>query len=329
MQALWQCADVTYKKPQANSQRLSSVAYMMITRCPKSKKRSNHSSLECLRAGADQTKLSEVIPVIGEDGRSYANRQCVKCNRINDVKNMTFWGLVASCRGKVNATSLTYDSEYLHRNCNWHFAPPNTTKFSASPCKITTLCQKVVETPESKELNYTDLIEKCKSYMQVVNTDSNIYKNFHCALCDGVNMSDVNLPPTDGILPSLTMFFDYDSFSDDHDSSQHTPEVTSPHDVIGSYVTTVGLSLSIACLSIVVITYVWFPKLRTMPGLVLLGLSLSLILHQALLLVSYLATSQSTACKGVAVLLHFMILSAFTWMTIMSYDVAKTFAMKG
>ena len=329
MQALWQCADVTYKKPKSNSQRLPSVAYMMITRCSKSNKTTNHNSFECLRAGADQTKLSDVIPVIGEDGRSYANRHCAKCNGINDVKNMTFWGLVVSCRGKVNATILTYDSEYLHRHCNWHFAPPNTTKFSASPCKITTLCQKVVETPELKELNYTNLIEKCKSYMLLVGDNSNIYKNFHCVLCNGVNISDVNLPPTDGILPSLTMFFDYDSLTDDHDPSQHTPEVTSPHDAIGGYITTVGLALSIACLSIVVITYVWFPKLRTVPGLVLLGLSLSLILHQALLLVSYLATSQSTACKGVAVLLHFMILSAFTWMTIMSYDVAKTFAMKG
>ena len=329
MQALWQCADVTYKKPKSNSQRLPSVAYMMITRCSKSNKTTNHNSFECLRAGADQTKLSDVIPVIGEDGRSYANRHCAKCNGINDVKNMTFWGLVVSCRGKVNATILTYDSEYLHRHCNWHFAPPNTTKFSASPCKLTTLCQKVVETPELKELNYTNLIEKCKSYMLLVGDNSNIYKNFHCVLCNGVNISDVNALPYNAILPSLTMFFDYDSLTDDHDPSQHTPEVTSPHDAIGGYITTVGLALSIACLSIVVITYVWFPKLRTMPGLVLLGLSLSLILHQALLLVSYLATSQSTACKGVAVLLHFMILSAFTWMTIMSYDVAKTFAMKG
>ena len=329
MQALWQCADVTYKKPKSNSQRLPSVAYMMITRCSKSNKTTNHNSFECLRAGADQTKLSDVIPVIGEDGRSYANRHCAKCNGINDVKNMTFWGLVVSCRGKVNATILTYDSEYLHRHCNWHFAPPNTTKFSASPCKLTTLCQKVVETPELKELNYTNLIEKCKSYMLLVGDNSNIYKNFHCVLCNGVNISDVNALPYNVILPSLTMFFDYDSLTDDHDPSQHTPEVTSPHDAIGGYITTVGLALSIACLSIVVITYVWFPKLRTMPGLVLLGLSLSLILHQALLLVSYLATSQSTACKGVAVLLHFMILSAFTWMTIMSYDVAKTFAMKG
>ena len=329
MQALWQCADVTYKKPKSNSQRLPSVAYMIITRCSKSNKTTNHNSFECLRAGADQTKLSDVIPVIGEDGRSYANRHCAKCNGINDVKNMTFWGLVVSCRGKVNATILTYDSEYLHRHCNWHFAPPNTTKFSASPCKLTTLCQKVVETPELKELNYTNLIEKCKSYMLLVGDNSNIYKNFHCVLCNGVNISDVNALPYNVILPSLTMFFDYDSLTDDHDPSQHTPEVTSPHDAIGGYITTVGLALSIACLSIVVITYVWFPKLRTMPGLVLLGLSLSLILHQALLLVSYLATSQSTACKGVAVLLHFMILSAFTWMTIMSYDVAKTFAMKG
>ena len=329
MQALWQCADVTYKKPKSNSQRLPSVAYMMITRCSKSNKTTNHNSFECLRAGADQTKLSDVIPVIGEDGRSYANRHCAKCNGINDVKNMTFWGLVVSCRGKVNATILTYDSEYLHRHCNWHFAPPNTTKFSASPCKLTTLCQKVVETPELKELNYTNLIEKCKSYMLLVGDNSNIYKNFHCVLCNGVNISDVNALPYNVILPSLTMFFDYDSLTDDHDPSQHTPEVTSPHDAIGGYITTVGLALSIACLSIVVITYVWFPKLRTMPGLVLLGLSLSLILYQALLLVSYLATSQSTACKGVAVLLHFMILSAFTWMTIMSYDVAKTFAMKG
>ncbi|XP_028416393.1 putative adhesion G protein-coupled receptor E4P [Dendronephthya gigantea] len=67
-------------------------------------------------------------------------------------------------------------------------------------------------------------------------------------------------------------------------------------EVIQSYLTVIGISLSITCLLTVVMTYARFPTLRTIPGLVLLGLSLSLLAYQALLLASPYTTSYG--CKA-------------------------------
>ena len=340
LQRPWQCVSTQYKKPSHEPQVLPERSYMMITRCPSTT--NNRTATDCLRPDTNTTNATEVLPVTTEDGKIYRNYRCAECH---GVQNFTFWGFNIYCPGKNihNDTDLNYTSEFLNKECFWLFAPPKTTK--PSICTYAELCDHLIETPQS--MKYTDLTNKCEYYMQLIHVNGMAYKNFHCAICNGFGYAEIHVPPKKQLpMPSLAMFFDYRAtLSDDGDNpgsstnsgingTNGTARVNgtsrdNPHDVIGRYLTTIGLSLSVICLVLVIVTYLWFPKLRTVPGLVLLSLSLSLLAYQALLLATPSVTSYYQACKAIAVMLHFSILSAFAWMTIMSYDVTKTFAMQG
>ena len=324
VQELWDCVDAKFRQAKSNRS-LAPIAYMMINRCPVTNTSANQSqSRNCIRPDTNRTDISERIPVTGEDGKTYRNAYCAKCN---GVTNITRWGFMVACLDPVkNGTNLTYGSAYLRENCTWYFSSGNV---SASPCTKSTLCESAILTTESSK--YKDLVNKCKVYSHIVEADYVIYKNFHCASCNGKSVKKFKRPPVNIKRPSLTLFFDYKSFSQGSDDEEAEVSKTgeSTDDVIQSYLTVIGLSLSITCLLAVVMTYLHFTALRTVPGLVLLALSLSLLSYQGLLLASPYVTSGTPGCKAMAILLHFMILSSFAWMTVMSYDVSKTFSRKG
>lgn len=293
----------------------------MINRCPITKARSSQGSRSCIRPGSNPTDFSERIPVTGEDNKTYRNAFCAECH---GIKNFTHWGLTVACLDPVakDRTDLTHNSAYLWENCSWYLSPGNQSNVSASPCTRSTLCKSVITTVESSKFH--DLVNKCGAYSQLVEADLVLYKNFHCASCNGKDVKKFKKPPLQQTsMPTLSLFFDYKSLSRGNGSRKSTDEN------IQSYVTVIGLSLSITCLLAVVMTYIRFKTLRTVPGLVLLALSLSLLAYQGLLLASPYVTSGTPGCKAVAILLHFMILNSFAWMTVMSYDVSKTFSQNG
>ena len=319
-QELWDCVDAKFRQPK-NNKTLQPLAYMMINRCPITKTRSNESSRNCIRPGSNPTDISERIPVTGEDNNTYRNAFCAECH---GIRKFTHWGLTVACLDPAakNRTDLAYNSAYLRENCTWYLSPGNQSDPSASPCTRSTLCESVITTTESSK--YDDIVNKCKAYSQLVEADLVLYKNFHCASCNGKDVKKFKGPPLQqNNMVSLSLFFDYKSLLRDNSSKKSTDEN------IQSYVTVIGLSLSITCLLAVVMTYIRFKTLRTVPGLVLLALSQSLLAYQGLLLASPYVTSGSPGCKAVAILLHFMIVNSFAWMTVMSYDVSKTFSQNG
>ena len=91
----------------------------------------------------------------------------------------------------------------------------------------------------------------------------------------------------------------------------------------------VGYTLSILALLLVLVTYSLFSELRTLPGKITMNLSIALLLSQMIFLVNMFEDLSPKSCKAVAVILHFLYLSSFCWMTVLAYDVAKTFASKG
>ena len=301
---------------------------MMINRCPVTKiTASQNRSRNCIRSDTNRTNIFEHIPVTGEDGKTYRNAYCAECHGIT---NITRWGFLVACLEPVkNGTNLTYRSAYLREKCIWYVSPGNESTISVSRCTQGTPCKSVISTEES--LKYNDLVNKCKDYSQLLEADGVLYKNFHCASCNGKSVNKFQKPSVNVFKPSLTLFFDHKSFAkrstDDNAEGLTTEE--SSDDVIQSYLTVIGLSLSIVCLLAVVMTYLHFTTLRTIPGLVLLALSLSLLAYQGLLLASPYVSSGSPGCKVMAILLHWMILTSFAWMTVMSYDVSKTFSRKG
>ena len=67
-----------------------------------------------------------------------------------------------------------------------------------------------------------------------------------------------------------------------------------------------------------------FAELRNLPGKIIINLTLSLIVYQSVFFLALKKDNQET-CLAIAVLLHFFILSSFTWMNVMAYDVHRIF----
>ena len=95
-----------------------------------------------------------------------------------------------------------------------------------------------------------------------------------------------------------------------------------------SIVSAVGQSLSIIALVIHFIVYVILPSLRNLPGKNLMCLVFSLFWAQLLFLVGAGRTEVPTLCTIIAVLTHFFFLCAFCWMSVMAFDIRRTFTTK-
>ncbi|KAL9971181.1 hypothetical protein ACROYT_G023673 [Oculina patagonica] len=86
----------------------------------------------------------------------------------------------------------------------------------------------------------------------------------------------------------------------------------------------VGCIVSMVSLVLLLMTYILFAELRNLPGKIIINLALSLLLYQSIFF-SAVKTDNQETCLAVAVLLHFFVLSSFTWMNVMAYDVHRTF----
>ena len=81
-------------------------------------------------------------------------------------------------------------------------------------------------------------------------------------------------------------------------------------------------------LSILLAVYSWFSELRNLPGKIVISLSGTVLIYQ----VCFFLTGQTErrgVCSAVAIVLHYFLLASFTWMSVMAFDLALTFASKG
>ena len=87
--------------------------------------------------------------------------------------------------------------------------------------------------------------------------------------------------------------------------------------------THVGLSLSIFCLIVTLFTYSLFAELRTLFGISLINLCVSLLFQKSL----YFLTGQTqnpVGCGIIAAMIHYFILTSFSWMSIIAFDAKRT-----
>ena len=88
--------------------------------------------------------------------------------------------------------------------------------------------------------------------------------------------------------------------------------------------TSIGCIVSMVSLVLLLITYILFPELRNLPGKIIINLAISLLLYQSVFF-SAVKNDDPNSCYAVAVFLHFFVLSSFTWMNVMAFDVHRTF----
>ena len=94
------------------------------------------------------------------------------------------------------------------------------------------------------------------------------------------------------------------------------------------YVTFISFLLSILCLIFLLVTYLLFPQLRTLPGKNLMNFAASLLLFQVFWLPLNFTevTSDKPACKAVAVLEHYFLTGSFVGMSVIAFHTCKVFA---
>ena len=95
------------------------------------------------------------------------------------------------------------------------------------------------------------------------------------------------------------------------------------------YVTFTGTLLSIISLCFLLSVYLCFKELRNLPGKCLMSLSVALLFYQAMFLGTAKSREVAPLCKAVAILLHFFLLAAFSWTSVLAFDTASNFTVKG
>ena len=96
-----------------------------------------------------------------------------------------------------------------------------------------------------------------------------------------------------------------------------------------NHITLAGMILSIVSLCLLLIVYSSFKELRNLPGKCVINISGASLCYQAFFLSSKKSTEVPLLCQLVAILLHFFVLSTFSWMAVMAFDTACTFTTTG
>ena len=118
------------------------------------------------------------------------------------------------------------------------------------------------------------------------------------------------------------------NFTQNGTISQSTTVFNYSYPPILSVLTYVCCSLSVVGCVLVLLTYSLFKELRTLPGQILMNLASTILATCLFLLVGIpiaVLAEKDELCEATAMLLHFAMLSQFSWMSIMSFELLRTF----
>ncbi|XP_071954939.1 latrophilin receptor-like protein A [Antedon mediterranea] len=98
-----------------------------------------------------------------------------------------------------------------------------------------------------------------------------------------------------------------------------------PYNDAQTILSVVGCILSLIALALTFIVYSLLPSLRTLPGKSIMSLTVALFAAQFILTFGAGQTNNSIICTLIAVAMHFFWLASFFWMSVLAYDISKTF----
>ncbi|XP_078373687.1 adhesion G protein-coupled receptor L3-like [Oculina patagonica] len=179
-------------------------------------------------------------------------------------------------------------------------------------------CKRIVSTEDYQENarlhpNCTSIAFNKTDYLQISNgtfylkLHNKIYRNTTYTIRDGKLLLCVN--------------FSRNSSSTVNEDGKHKIAKALP---FLNFFTSIGCIVSMVSLLLLLITYILFAELRNLPGKIIINLALAVLLYQSVFFSAVKTDDQDTRL-AVAVLLHFFVLSSFTWMNVMAYDVHRTF----
>ena len=234
--------------------------------------------------------------------------------------------------------------------------PPLNILFDFSSNQIsihgkTTQTKVVLQKNCQEGFVYDPFVEKCREAFNKVIVNTNTSINSTNSTSDAVimlNCSGIELNSSDIVLfPNGTLWVplhstgynrtDYfingssvylcTNFASNYSKRETIVKwsyVVSPLQII----TYTGCSVSVLSLLILLVVYSAFKELRTLPGKNLINLSFAMVFYHIFLFVTGLRNIQAL-CTAIAILLHYFLLCSFAWMSVMAFDVAKTFVFHG
>ncbi|KAF8770854.1 G-protein coupled receptor Mth2 like protein [Argiope bruennichi] len=100
-----------------------------------------------------------------------------------------------------------------------------------------------------------------------------------------------------------------------------------PYSIVHSWVSLIVLIISIICLILHLTVYGLLEKLRNRPGKILMSLAVSLLCGHLFLLLGPNFRDINWMCYTNGVMIHFGYIAAFSWMSVMAYDIHETFTV--
>ena len=93
-----------------------------------------------------------------------------------------------------------------------------------------------------------------------------------------------------------------------------------------SFISFVGLLVSMMALLIMFVMYCTYKQLRTVAGMCAMSLAFALFIAQGLFLFGMPKTDLHNVCLSLGALMHYFFLAAFFWLNVMSFDIYRTFS---
>ena len=240
------------------------------------------------------------------EGNFYRNPHCALCN----PKGRQQVGLK---EGTVTPLSILFDmSSSILQKREPQRAPPTTHRFNLT----------------SQVLNCSSAMKNCSTVFYEGKTCWLLSSQMNQSTQMNLNISRVKVPTTkqilldnDAIRPGGGIVF---SLCPEHEKYQQ-------HEFPGAliFITFTGTLLSIISLCFLLAVYLSFKELRNLPGKCLISLSWALLCYQVIFLCAVKSKEVDAVCKLVAICLHFFVLAAFSWMSVMAFDTASTFKAQG
>ncbi|XP_078372820.1 adhesion G protein-coupled receptor L4-like [Oculina patagonica] len=298
---------------------------------PNSKKNGSYCQTECLRYA---------FPVCSQNIR-FRNPQCALCNgfKLNDQDS----GCEFDDYGTTPSLTILFDftstSKYIVHVKDWkNDVFKNTEKeFSCQTDEVfdpfVGNCKKIVSTRSQATNNTSD-----DDHLQGKHNESQNW-NANCTVIafnktDFVQLSNgsIYLKPHNKLYNNMTYMlrdsklllcvnFSRNFSRTEKEGGKQTITKTP---ALLQLLSSIGCFVSMVSLVLLLITYIVFAELRNLTGKIIINLALSLLLYQSLFL-SAVKTDDQDTCLAIAVLLHFFVLSFFTWMTVMAYDMRRIF----
>ncbi|KAG0410761.1 hypothetical protein HPB47_012110 [Ixodes persulcatus] len=294
---------------------------------------------KCERVDASMSTIYFGIPVTSNSSRvTYRNGFCALCNY--DVGSVTFWDVIEIANNsKLRLQPPDYLTVDIHkhlRRCS-KFAPLDTCPVGTS----------------------TTVSQMCRMYFAPVVewrglNDETYYKNAYCAYCNGANFDllsclppekiqnfttkdpkisvDINTLDLSSIFRTVgsneTCFSGYNGTCYIQDVTYRyingTELEATTSSLIRAYLTMVCISVSLVCLMLKLIVYIFHKQCRTFSSQCTLCLSMTLFFTQLCFLIFNVLDFGQGVCVGVAIVLHYGFLSTSFWTTVLSYDIWKT-----